>query len=285
MALRLLERLHGVMTVWNRNESKSTQLRAAGALVSPSFRFLCQQCDTVCLMLMGDESTREAVAELLGVEQHLRPALVVNFATVSPQCAARCAADCAESGVAFVSSPVTGRPDKAAAGKLACWVSAAEPAAAGVVASEVCPAFAAHVEVLSTTDAAAAPTFKLLTNFLIYGGAELLAEATALAEACSLPRGSVAQFLAVLAPGTFLEGYATKIRDQAYVGAAAGMDVGLKDMRLIRELARGARLPVLEAALTHCAAACEAAGAAASTREWCALAEEVERRVREQRAV
>ena len=283
MALRLLRHLNGVLTVWNRSEAKASALQAEGALVAPSLRFLCQQCDTVCLMLLGDEATREAVDELLSVEKHLVPAMAVNFGTISPGCATQCAERCATAGCVFVSCPVTGRPDRAAAGTLSCWVSAADASAAAVVAEELCPAVATHVAVVSTTDAAAAATFKLVTNLLVYGGVELLAECTTLAEGCGLPRGAVAQFLGVLAPGTFLEGYAAKIRDRAYDRAATGMDVGIKDMRLIRDLARGAKLPVLEAALEHCMAASAAVGSATSTREWCALAEEVERRAMVQR--
>ncbi len=161
--------LDGVLTVWNRTEAKAEHLRAAGALVAPSLRFLCEQCDTVCLMLTGDESTKVAVAEALGCMTP--PTLLVNFATVSPGCARECAERCAARRCAYVSCPVTGRPDRAAAGTLACWVSANEAGAARTVAEELCPGLADHVAVLSETDASTAPCFKLVTNFLIYGGA------------------------------------------------------------------------------------------------------------------
>lgn len=283
MARRLLAHCDGVLTVWNRSEAKAMQLQAAGALVAPSLRFLFESCDTVLCMLMGDESLSAAVDEALGCMHP--PAVLVNLATVSPDCARRCAAACAAKNVAFVSCPVTGRPDRAAAGKLACWVSAAEAGAANLVAESLCPAFAAHVEVLSTTDAAAAATYKLWSNFMIYGVAELLAEATALAEAVDLPRGSVSQLLAVLAPGSLFEGYAAKIRDRAYSGGAATCSVGLKDLRLIRGLAGGATLPALDAALDHLSAAAERLGeGAASTADYCVLSEEVERRAREARS-
>lgn len=283
MAHRLLKHCDGVLTVWNRSETKSMPLQAAGALVAPSLRFLLESCDTVCCMLMGDESLTAAVDEALGCTHP--PSVIVNHATVSPECARRCTAACAAKNVAFVSCPVTGRPDKAATGKLACWVSASEVGAANMVAESLCPAFAAHVAVLSTTDAAVAATYKLWSNFMIYGGAELLAEATALAEAVDLPRGSVSQLLEVIAPGSFLAGYAAKIRDRAYSGGTATCGVGLKDLRLIRRLAGGATLPALDAALDHMGAAAERLGeAASSTADWCVLSEEVERRARSARS-
>jgi len=283
MARRLLPHCDGVLTVWNRSEAKAMPLQAAGALVAPSLRFLFESCDTVLCMLMGDESLTAAVDEALGCQHP--PAVIVNHATVSPDCARRCAAACAAKNVAFVTCTVTGRPDRAAAGKLACWVSAAEAGAANMVAESLCPALAAHIAVLSTTDAAVAATYKLWSNFMVYGGAELLAEATALAEAVDLPRGSVAQLLEVLAPGSIWAGYATKIRDRAYAGGTATTTVGLKDLRLIRGLAGGATLPALDAALDHMSAAAERLGeAAASTADWCVLSEEVERRARETRA-
>ena len=320
MARRLLSYCDGVLTVWNRSEAKAMPLRAAGALVAPSLRALFESCDTVLLMLMGDESLTAAVDEALGCQHP--PAVIVSHATVSPDCARRCAAACAAKGIAFVTCTVTGRPDRAAAGKLACWVSAADAGAAHMVAESLCPAWAAHVAVLSTTDAAVGATYKLWSNFIVYGGAELLAEATALAEAADLPRGSVAQLLDVLAPGSVWAGYAAKIRDRAYTGGTATTSVGLKDLRLIRGLdlvgvrgrvrgrvrirlglglglglgidpnpklirglAGGATLPALDAALDHMSAAAERLGeAASSTADWCVLSEEVERRARAARA-
>jgi len=278
MALRLCQHLNSVLAVWNRTENKSHPLRAAGALVSPSLRFLCESSDTVCLMLTGDEATKAAVAEALGCAAP--PTLLVNFATVSPECARDCAEQCAVRGCAYASCPVTGRPDRAASGQLACWVSATEASAARTVAEELCPALAGHVAVLSETDASVASTFKLVSNFLIYGGAELLAEATALAEAAGLQRDAIAQFLSVVGPWNFLQGYADRINQRDYSSGGAGMDVALKDLALCRQLARGAALPTLEAAYEHCTAV--AATASAGRDDWCSLADEVERRARAQ---
>lgn len=101
---------------------------------------------------------------------------------------------------------MTGRPEKAIIGSLAAWVSGESAAAVQLVVDELCPAFASSCTVLSTTDISAAPKFKLITNSLIYGSVELVSEATALALRCGLPRGSVAQFLEVMAPGTFITG-------------------------------------------------------------------------------
>ena len=120
-----------------------------------------------------------------------------------------------------------------------------------------------------------------LTNFLIYGGVELLAEATALSVRVGLGRGQIARFLELLAPGTFLATYAVKVRDEEYNSeGGAGIDIGMKDMRLIKELASGAALPVLDAAIVHLSAVRERIGSNDSGRtEWSALASEVERRV------
>ena len=90
MARRLLAHCDGVLTVWNRSEAKAMELQAAGALVAPSLRFLFESCDTVLCMLMGDESLSAAVDEALGCMHP--PAVLVNLATVSPDCARRCAA-------------------------------------------------------------------------------------------------------------------------------------------------------------------------------------------------
>ena len=64
MARRLLSHCDGALTVWNRSEAKAMPLQAAGALVAPSLRALFESCDTVLLMLMGDESLTAAVPSM-----------------------------------------------------------------------------------------------------------------------------------------------------------------------------------------------------------------------------
>ena len=117
IARRLL-RKHLALAVWNRTESRCAALLREGALVAPSLDYLLRSCDTVLLMLTGDEALRLALASLGG-----RLRTLVCLSTVSPEMASEAAARCAAKGVDFVCCPVTGRPDRAAAGTLAAWVS------------------------------------------------------------------------------------------------------------------------------------------------------------------
>jgi len=279
IAMRLLQAFHAV-TVFNRTPSRCQALADAGALVAPSVEFVLRSCETAFLMLSGDDATRAVISQVrAGQLAHT----IVSLSTISPACAREISDICRSHGVDFVACPVTGRPDAAAAGKLLCWLSsdAASEAAACQVAQQLCPAFGRHTDILSTQDAGAAPVFKLLTNFLIYGGVELIAEATALSIRIGLGRGQISRFLELLAPGSFLANYSAKVSQQSYnsVGGA-GVDIGLKDMRLIKDLAPGTQLPVLDAALSHLSTVGERLGAEESARtEWAVLATEVERQV------
>ncbi|KAL1519072.1 hypothetical protein AB1Y20_003339 [Prymnesium parvum] len=281
IARRLLQK-HFALTVWNRTETRCTALCSEGAVAAPSLDFLFNACTTVVLMLSNDEAVLAALGSL---RAGASVRTVVCLSTISPACSYEADKLCSSCGVDFVCCPVTGRPDRAATGTLAAWLSGCSSRAVQLVASELCPAFASSVSVRSTRDVAAAPTLKLLTNFLIYGAAELIAEATALAVRCGQPRGAVADFLSALTPGTFLAGYACKIRDEDYHAAGgAGMDVGLKDCRLIQGLASGASLPILEAVLAHMEGEVRSSFSGEDDHiravEWCALAKEVERRVK-----
>lgn len=290
MAIRLHQHLvrerDEALVVSNRTLSKAAPLEAVGACVVANAEEVFETCSTVCAMLMGDDAVTELVDKLLAIAS---PAcqLLISFATISPACATAAADACAARKIRFVCAMVTGRPDAAASGDLVAWISSRNGAAAERAAQLICPAIARHAEVISTTDAAAAATFKLLTNLLIYGSGQLLAEATALAERCGAGRGAIATWAQHVVPGSFIAGYSAKLRDRAYGGPAqpvgAGLDVGLKDVTLIHDVlagGSGAGFPTLSATLENMRAAQASIGGAknAASFEWCVFAREVERR-------
>lgn len=224
--------------------------------------------------------------------------MLVCFSTISPECAAASTTACASVGVNFVCAPVSGRPDAAQRGELIVWLSAASSAAVERASSLLGDALLArHVEVLSSTDATAAARFKLCTNFLVYGGVQLIAEATGLAKKCGAGSEAIATFLDLMCPHTFLAGYSAKIRDSDFHGGDRGapLTVGSKDLRLIWEmlLRVGKRdglteddleqaMPTLTAARRNMALAQSAARGvceAAERTEWCAFAKEVEKQL------
>ena len=174
MALRLhshLDREHGEpLVVWNRTTAKAKTLAGAGAEVASSVEQLFEQCDTVCAMLLGDAAVESIVGTLAGLDKSVRRCRTfISLSTISPACAVQATEVCKKCKVRFVCSPVTGRPEAAARGQLVAWVSSANGAAADLAATLVCPAMARHAEVLSTKDATAAATYKLLVRLVDLG--------------------------------------------------------------------------------------------------------------------
>mmetsp|Transcript_1371 Transcript_1371/g.3884 ORF Transcript_1371/g.3884 Transcript_1371/m.3884 type:complete len:399 (-) Transcript_1371:136-1332(-) len=296
MGLPMAHRLHDHMmaqhavplVVHNRTAAKAVPLIEAGAQVAVSVEACFETCDVVCMMFLGDEAMHEVVAKVVAVRDSTRCQTVISFATISPACASSAAEALKARKIRFVCAPVTGLPDAARAGKLVVWMSSASAAASDLAASLICPAFARHVEVLSTEDTGAAATYKLLTNCMIYGSVQLLAEVTALAERCGVSRGAVTTWCQHMAPDTFLASYSAKLRDSAFGGhgatVGAGLDIGIKDLTLVRDTLAGgssAGMPTLSAALENMETArlCVGGADTAASFEWCVLAREVERRV------
>ena len=135
----------------------------------------------------------------------------------------------------FVCAPVTGRPDAVERGALLVWLSSARATPVDSAISLLQP-LARHVEVLSTTRVDAAARFKLCTNFLVYGGVQLLAEATSLAKRCDAGPKAIATWCQFMCPNTFLAGYSNKIRDSDFYGSEAGAPI--ESMLDIEQLVR-----------------------------------------------
>ena len=117
MAANLLKGGHEV-TVYNRTSSKAQALVARGALYAAQVADACQG-DAVITMLADDSALEGVVFGDGGVISNLRKgAIHISSSTISVALSERLAAGHAASGQRFVSAPVFGRPDAAAAGKL-----------------------------------------------------------------------------------------------------------------------------------------------------------------------
>ena len=242
MALRLQEsllRCGGVLIVWNRTREKALAVESAGARVAASFEEVVKESETLCLMVLGDDAVGELIQKLVEVVRMGLSVLrtVICLSTISPGCATTAATACMSVNVDFVCAPVTGRPDAVERGALLVWLSSARATPVDSAISLLQP-LARHVEVLSTTRVDAAARFKLCTNFLVYGGVQLLAEATSLAKRCDAGPKAIATWCQFMCPNTFLAGYSTKIRDSDFYGSEAGapLSVGSKDLHLIWEM-------------------------------------------------
>ncbi|PYV22329.1 MAG: 6-phosphogluconate dehydrogenase [Acidobacteria bacterium] len=247
MARNLLKAGHHLL-VYNRTRSRAEELLAEGARLAESARDACRG-DVVITMLADDRAVEEVVtgADLVS---NLAPNTVhVSMSTLSVALSRRLAELHAQAGRAYVSAPVFGRPEAAAAAKL--FIVAAGPAAA---IDQCRPLFEAlgQTTFVVGLDAPAANVVKLAGNFLIASLLESLGEAVALVRKSGVdPK----RFLEIMTDSLFAapvyKTYGSIIVQQRYQPAGFKVPLGLKDVRLILAAAEAAAVPMPIASLVR----------------------------------
>ncbi|PYU88565.1 MAG: 6-phosphogluconate dehydrogenase, partial [Acidobacteria bacterium] len=176
MARNLLKAGHNV-AVYNRTRSRAEELRPEGANVAESAADACRS-DAVVTMLADDRALEEIFFGAADLVSALGPHTVhVSMSTISVALSRRLAETHAKAGRAYVSAPVFGRPDAAAAAKL--FIVTAGPSEAIERCRPLFDALGQKTFVVGP-DAPAANVVKLAGNFLIASVLESLGEALAL---------------------------------------------------------------------------------------------------------
>lgn len=127
MAANLVKAGHEV-TVYNRTAAKAEPLAALGARIATNVGDVCDG-EVVITMVANDAALEEVVLSERGVLSRLQPgAIHISMSTISVALAEGLTEAHARVGQTFVSAPVFGRPDVAAAGKLFIIASGASEA-------------------------------------------------------------------------------------------------------------------------------------------------------------
>jgi 3-hydroxyisobutyrate dehydrogenase-like beta-hydroxyacid dehydrogenase len=249
MARNLLLAGYG-LAVYDRDPARCAALVEEGARQVGCPCEIVPPGGTVFSMVTDDRALLEIVEGEGGLLDHLGVGGVhVSMSTVSPQVSRRLAARYAERGTHYLAATVSGRPDDAAAARLAIFY--AGPAQAK---QRVLPALRALGNPQALYDLGerveAANGIKLAVNFPIPAVIVALAAAASLAEQYGVPREDFFRiFLAspMFGTGKVFHQYAGLIEQGL---GARGFDValGAKDVSLMQESAAavGLRLPFAE---------------------------------------
>ncbi|MBO0751532.1 MAG: NAD(P)-dependent oxidoreductase [Bradyrhizobiaceae bacterium] len=239
MAANLVKAGHRV-TVFNRTAAKTAALVAEGAKAAAHVAEACRG-EVVITMLADDEAVEGVVLGANGVVASLaRGALHISSSTISVALGERLTQAHARAGQRFVSAPVFGRPEVAAAGQL--FVVAAGPPDAVGAARPLLDAMGQRTFVVSAT-AKAANLVKLSGNFLIAAVIESLGEAMALVDKGGIDRREYLDLLtSTLFTAPIYKTYGALIADRRFEPAAFTVPLGQKDIRLA--LAAGEELKV-----------------------------------------
>jgi 3-hydroxyisobutyrate dehydrogenase-like beta-hydroxyacid dehydrogenase len=242
MARGLARAGHDV-TAWNRSREKAEPLAEDGARIADTPAEAAQEAEVAVTMLADDAAVEEVVFGDEGFYEALpQSAVHVSCSTISVQFA-RTLADAHDlQRQGFVSAPVFGRPEAAAAKKLK--VLAAGRADAVAKARPVLEAVGERVFELGD-DPSAANVVKLCGNFMIASMIEVMGEAFALARKSGIAPGALLEVLNGTFFGTpIFGGYAQAIAQAKYEPAGFKLQLGLKDVRLALAAADDAQVPM-----------------------------------------
>jgi 3-hydroxyisobutyrate dehydrogenase-like beta-hydroxyacid dehydrogenase len=234
VAANLLKAGHQV-TVWNRSQAPVQELVTKGAVAAKTPED-AMQGDAVFSMLSNDQVMRDIGLAGPLLEKAAKGLIHVNLATISVAFAKELSAAHHKAGLAYISSPVFGRPEMA------------ESAALVLVAGGDAAALATMQPVFDKIGARTVPVdapekanlFKIAGNFMIASELESIGEAFAL-----LRKGGVdpSLFHDVLSgrlfTGAVFKSYGTMILNRTYEPAGFALTLGLKDVNLARSAAEG----------------------------------------------
>ena len=242
IAANLLKAGHEV-TVWNRSAVKAAPLIEAGGIAAGSAREAARHKEIVITMLADDAALQAVLEGHAGILTGLDTgALHVSMSTISVAAAEHLTDEHRARGQRFVSAPVFGRPEAAAAGKL-FFLASGNPA--DVAFAE--PVFAAagqgvfHVGPVPSS----ANLVKLCGNFMILAAVESMAEAMALAEKGGVAKARLLEVLTgTLFNAPLFHNYGKLLVEGRFKPAGFAAPLGLKDMRLAGESAEALRVPM-----------------------------------------
>jgi 3-hydroxyisobutyrate dehydrogenase-like beta-hydroxyacid dehydrogenase len=229
------------LTVWNRTAARADDLVAAGAKRASSIPD-ASHVDVVVTMVADDGALEGLVLGDGMIGGLPAGAIHLSMSTISVHLAKRLVAAHAERGSVFVSAPVFGRPEAAAAAKL--FIVAAGPDAALDRCQPLFDAMGQRTFRFGS-EPAAANVVKISGNFLLAASIECLAEAIALARKEGLDPHRLVDVLtntAFTAP--FYKTYGSLIADERYRPAGFSLSLGLKDVTLALEAAGDVTVPL-----------------------------------------
>jgi 3-hydroxyisobutyrate dehydrogenase-like beta-hydroxyacid dehydrogenase len=206
--------------------------------------------DIVLTMLADDHAVSSAALGPGGIAENLAAgAIHVSMSTISVALSQQLAAEHQRRGQRYVSAPVFGRPEAAAAAKLV--VAAAGDPADVARCQPVFDAIGQRTFVIGTKPEMA-NVVKLSGNFLIASVVESLGEAVALTRKYGIDPHEFVDFLtSTLFSAPVYKTYGGIIADERYQPAGFKMRLGLKDVRLVLAAGEAVDAPLPIASLVR----------------------------------
>ncbi|MBV9999258.1 MAG: NAD(P)-dependent oxidoreductase [Verrucomicrobia bacterium] len=230
------------LRVYNRTREKADPLVEQGAIpVSRSCEAAAE--NGIVFTMVADDAGLEQIALAdPAFTERLKGGVHVSLSTISPETARRLDEHHRERGVIYLSSPVIGRPDRAAAAAL--FILLAGPSPAKTTVEPLLRRIGQRIFDLGEqpwlSNAA-----KLAVNFNILAAVECMAESFTLAEKHGIAREKMAELLSeTLFGGVVYKGYGEYVARHRYEPAGFRVKLGWKDLRLVLDLAAEGEVPM-----------------------------------------
>eukprot|EP00743_Colponemidia_sp_Colp-15_P006608 GILK01007121.1.p1 GENE.GILK01007121.1~~GILK01007121.1.p1 ORF type:complete len:320 (-),score=56.80 GILK01007121.1:86-1009(-) len=231
------------LNVFNRTRSKADELVANGAVFQEDPKSIAATSDIVFTVVANDSALESVFLGDNGLLAGVRPGTIfVDHSTVLPETAKRLSDLAAAKQAQYISSPVFGRPEAAAARML--WVLSAGPADAKEKVKPFQQAMGRAVQDVSS-EAPRANVLKLTGNFMIVSTIEMLAEGMTLAEKNGLERGAFMEMVQALFPGPIHSGYGGRLAaDNFNAEGGFQLTLGMKDVGHMKTVAQNSACPL-----------------------------------------
>lgn len=238
------------LQVHNRTMDKINELDAASVTPCPTPADAAKDVQIVITMLSEDSVVTEMATGPDGILKTLpKGAIHISMSTIAPDTSNALAKAHEEAGSHYLTSPVFGRPEAAAAAKLRICISGSDEVKEK--AKEVLQHLGHEIFDFGTA-IGSANVVKIAGNFMIQASIEMMSEAYTLAEKFGIDRTQVADFFgSTLFAAPIFQSYGKGIAAKQYEPVGFKTTLGYKDARLAFQLAQQSETPMPLGTLVH----------------------------------
>jgi len=231
------------LRVFNRTKEKGAPLAEQGAGLVESPNEVAEKGGVVFSMLADDDAVQCVSVKDTDFLKRLGPGGIhVSMSTISPETARQLAEQHSEHEVSYIGSPVVGRPDRAAAGKLFILLAGEHDPRERVLPMLQCIGERIFDFGESPWNSNVA---KLALNFNIVAAIECMAESFTFAEKNGIRREQMAELLSETVFGCVVyKGYGPRVAHHDYEPAGFRLKLGWKDLRLALQTAQESATPM-----------------------------------------
>ena len=237
------------LQVYNRSIEKADELEQLSITKCNSPAEAANNVAVVITMLSDDAVVEETVTGENGILKTLQNGgLHISMSTISPDISQKLSEIHKSAGSNYLTSPVFGRPEAAAAKKL--WICVSGDKQSKEAAKPILECMGQGV-IDFGEDIGDANVVKIIGNFMSFASVEIMAEAFRLAEDHGLDRAEVANFFcSTLFNAPVYQNYGKLIAEKRYEPVRFKASLGHKDLSLANNLAKQTKTPMPVADVT-----------------------------------